>query len=99
MIVMTGSFRLPPDNVEAARPHMAAVVKATQAEQGCLHYSYAEDVTDPGLIHVTERWTSHEMLDAHRAAPHLATWRAVMPELGVCERNLRLFDTDDGVAL
>jgi len=99
MIVMTGSFRVPLEKLEAARPHMVAVVKATQAERGCLHYSYGEDITDPGLIHVTERWTSHEMLEAHRAAPHLAEWRALLPKLGAYERNLRLFDTDEGVAL
>ncbi|HEX8301272.1 putative quinol monooxygenase [Sphingomonas sp.] len=99
MIVMTGSFRIPADKVDTARAHMTAVVKGTQAEDGCLHYSYAEDVTDPGLIHVTERWTSHEALDAHRTAPHLADWREMFAELGVSERNLTLYETDEGVML
>ncbi len=36
---------------------MAAMITASRAETGCLGYSYAEDVLDPGLIRVCELWT------------------------------------------
>jgi quinol monooxygenase YgiN len=96
-LVITGTFRIPPANLDAARPAMEAMVMASSAEQGCLHYSYGEDVLEPGLIHVTEHWASRETLDAHGASAHIKTWRAAWPALGIGERDLTLFDADEGV--
>ena len=33
---------------------MHKMIASSRDEPGCLHYSYAEDVLEPGLIHVTE---------------------------------------------
>ena len=35
----------------AARPVMLRMVKASQAEEGCQDYVYAEDLFDPGLMY------------------------------------------------
>ena len=43
---------------------MRAMVEASRAEDGCLGYSYAEDVLEPGLIHVAERWRDRAALVA-----------------------------------
>lgn len=71
MLLITGTFRVPPANLEAARPVMAAMVDGSRAEAGCAHYSYGEDLLDPGLIHVTEQWSDRAALDAHWASPHM----------------------------
>ena len=99
MLVITGTFRLPAANLDAARPAMAAMVAASRAEAGCLHYSYGEDVLEPGLIHVTEHWASREALTAHGASAHIKAWRAAWPALGIGERNLTLFEADEGTAI
>ena len=65
MIAVLGTFRLPPENVAAALPLMAEVIAQTLAEPGCLAYSYAQDIADPGLFHVAERWTDRAALDLH----------------------------------
>ncbi|WP_404335174.1 putative quinol monooxygenase [Sphingomonas sp. MMS12-HWE2-04] len=96
MLVITGTFRVPPANLDAARPHMAAMIAASRAEPGCLQYCYGEDVLDPGLIHVTEHWASRETLAAHGAAAHIKAWRAAWPALGIGERALTLFEAPDG---
>ncbi len=96
MLLITGTFRVPPANMEAARSIMAAMVKGSQAEVGCVHYSYGEDLLDPGLIHVTEQWSDRAALEAHWASPHIQRWRAAWPELGIGERALTLFETDAG---
>jgi quinol monooxygenase YgiN len=98
MLIITGTFRVPPANVDAARPAMAAMIAASRAEAGCLHYSYGEDVLDPGLIHVTEHWADRASLDAHAASAHIAEWRAAWLALGIGERDLRLFETDAGAS-
>jgi len=96
MLFITGTFRVPPANLEAARPVMTATVEGSRAEAGCIHYSYGEDLLDPGLIHVTEHWTDRAALEAHWASPHIQGWRAAWPELGIGERDLTLFETDAG---
>ncbi|MBO9624273.1 MAG: antibiotic biosynthesis monooxygenase [Sphingomonas sp.] len=99
MLVITGTFRVPADRLADARPAMAAMIAASRAEPGCLHYSYGEDVLEPGLIHVVEHWTTREALAAHAASVHIQAWRAAWPALGIGERDLTLFEADGGSAI
>ena len=92
MIVIEGSVRIPPENLEAARPVMEQMIRASRAEPGCIDYAYAVDVLDPSLIRVTERWESRAALTAHFAAAHMATWRSFFPQLGITDRSLRLYE-------
>lgn len=89
--MIAGTIRLPADRLAAARPAMRAMVEASRAEPGCLGYSYAEDVLEPGLIHVAERWLDRAALERHFAMPHLAAWRACWAEAGISDRQLTLF--------
>jgi quinol monooxygenase YgiN len=70
MIVVGGTFRVPPENLAALKPHAETVVAASRAEAGCIVYSFAEDLVEPGLIRVFEIWGSRELIDAHLAQPH-----------------------------
>ena len=92
MLLIVGTVRLPAQNMEAARPVMKRMAEASRAEEGCLEYGYAEDVFDPGLIHVKELWLDQAALDRHFAAPHLVEWRAAWPSLGIGDRDLRVYD-------
>jgi len=47
-LIVAGTVRVPPASLDGLRPHMAAMMAASQAEDGCLDYNYAEDVTEPG---------------------------------------------------
>ena len=95
MLLIVGTVRLPPQNLEAARPIMKRMADTSRAEDGCLEYGYAEDIFDPGLIHVKEMWTDQIALDRHFAAPHLSEWRAAWPGLGIGDRNLRVYDVGE----
>ena len=92
MLLIVGTIRLPADNLPAARPAMQAMAEASRAEDGCLEYTYAEDVFVPGLIHVKELWRDQAALDRHFAAAHLADWRAAWPRLGIGDRDLRAYE-------
>jgi quinol monooxygenase YgiN len=95
VIVIVGTVRVPPDKIDAARPHMRAMLEASRAEDGCLTYNYAQDVLDPGLIHVSEVWESEAALKAHFTTPHMAAWRKAWPDLGIGERNLTKFKASE----
>ncbi len=95
MILVIGTVRLPPEKLLAARADMLAMISASRAEKGCLEYCYAEDVLEPGLIHVKEIWTSREALRDHLAAPHLSVWRAAWATLQIHDRKLVSYEIGD----
>ena len=91
-IVIAGTVRVPPENLAGLRPHMEKMLAASRAEDGCVTYSYAIDVADPGLVRVFEEWRDQAAIDAHFQAPHMAEWRAAWPAFGVTARRLKLYD-------
>ena len=95
MLLIVGTVRLPPENLEKARPVMARTIAASRAEDGCEEYAYAEDVLDAGLIHVKEVWRDQAALDQHFASEHIAAWRASWPELGLGGRDLRAYEVGE----
>ncbi len=99
MILVIGTFRLPPENWAAALPMAQRVVEATCAEDGCIAYSYAQDLFDPGLIHVSEKWRDRAALTAHFQSAHMQTWMAERAALNLSDRNIRVFESDEGVAV
>jgi len=92
MIAVHASFRLPPDAVETARPMMRAVIAATLAEPGCRAYGMGEDVTEPGLILVTELWESREALAEHFGTPHMTLWNEQRTALGFHDRRVTVHE-------
>jgi len=92
-LIIAGTVRVPPENLERFRPHMQAMLAASRAEDGCQEYSYAVDVAEPGLVRVFEAWRDQAALDAHFKTPHMATWRGHWPEFGVSDRRLFAYET------
>ncbi|MCB2084122.1 MAG: antibiotic biosynthesis monooxygenase [Sphingomonadaceae bacterium] len=99
MIQIVGTVRIPAGSIDAARPAMERMLAASRAEPGCLRYSYAVDVLDEGLVHVVEAWADRDALAAHFQTPHMAEWRAEFAALGISDRDLRLYETDEGEAI
>jgi quinol monooxygenase YgiN len=91
-VIVAGTVRVPPENVDSFRPRMAAMIAASRAEDGCEAYAYAEDIAEAGLMHVFEVWRDQGALEAHFRTAHMAAWRAAWPAFGVSDRRLILFD-------
>jgi quinol monooxygenase YgiN len=98
-VLIAGTVRVPAENIDRFRPHMQKMLAASRAEDGCLAYSYAVDVEDPGLIRVFEAWRDQAALDAHFKTTHLAEWRAAWPEFGVSDRRLFAYEVASERAL
>ena len=91
-LFIAGTVRVPAENLERFKPHMLAMLTASRAEDGCLEYSYAVDVAEPGLVRIFEAWRDQAALDAHFQTPHMATWRSHWPEFQVSDRRLTLYE-------
>ena len=95
MLLIVGTVRLPPEKISDARPVMRAMVENSRAEDGCIEYCYAEDILDPGLIHVKEIWRDSTALDRHFTSNHIADWRATWPSLGIRDRDLQVYEVGE----
>lgn len=96
MILVAGHFRVPVEHLAAIRPMMNAVITATREEDGCAVYSYAEDVSEPGLIRVYELWRERACLAAHFATPHMQRWVEERAGLGLYDRDIKTWDVGEG---
>ena len=79
MIIVNGTVRFGAGEIERLKDAMARNVEATRAEDGCEHYAYAVDISDPDLLHVAERWRDDAAIERHMASPHMG---AFMAEVG-----------------
>ena len=98
-IAIVGQFRIPLENLAAARPLMIAVMEASRAEDGCIEYNYAEDLLEPGLIRVSEVWESREHLAAHLKSAHMQRWITERVGLGLSGRQVTGFAAERGEPL
>ncbi|MEO0032357.1 MAG: hypothetical protein RIS94_2115 [Pseudomonadota bacterium] len=96
MILVVGSVRIPVDAIERGLPMIEKVLTATRAEDGCELYAYSRDVIEPDLFRITEKWRDRAALDAHFKTEHMAVWAQERAELGLFDRNIRIFETDEG---
>ena len=78
MIIVTGEARFGEGEIERLKGALAANVAATRGEEGCLAYSYALDLEDPNLLHISEHWRDEAAVEAHMTAPHMGTLMAAL---------------------
>ena len=78
MIIVTGEARFGEGEIARLREAFADNIAATRAEEGCLHYSYAVDIADPNLLHISEQWRDEAAVDAHMTAPHMGPFMAAL---------------------
>ena len=50
-------------------------------EPGCLRFDVLQDLADPNVYYFYEMYRDEAALEAHRAAPHYAVWRAAADAL------------------
>jgi len=91
-IIVTGTIDFDPAKREDAIAAVTACMEATRAEDGCEHYAFSGDFTDPGRMYVSEQWASQEAMDTHMATPHLAALMGAMGGLGVTAASLTKWD-------
>ena len=78
MLLIQGWLKLAAGEFDKVADQAREMVAATNAEPGCIHYSFARDVGDPDLIHIAERWSDSEALAAHSASAHMRVFNKAM---------------------
>lgn len=91
---MTGTTRFGEGEIARLRGAMAANIEATRAEEGCDHYSYGVDVSDPNLLHISERWRDEAAIDAHMQAGHMQRFKAELGQAKIEALNVKMYRAD-----
>lgn len=91
MIFVQGTIRVGEGDIETIRSVATNMAVKSRAESGCLHYSFAQDLADPNVIHICERWNSEDDLNAHFQMPHMAEFNAAISAITVESADVRMY--------
>lgn len=92
MIIVTGEARFGDGEIARLKDALAANVAATRGEEGCLHYSYAVDIADPNLLHISEQWRDEAAVNAHMKAPHMGPLMAALGAAKIEKLSVKSYD-------
>ena len=99
MIVIIGTLTVDESQTEAFTALVRPLVEATLAEDGCVSYSFAEDVLRPGTFRIAEEWRDAESLAAHGRTDHYRTFGRSLRELTVTGMSVMQYEAGDGTKL
>lgn len=93
MLIVAGTFTYHPDRIDEVVALQGPLVEEVRAEAGCQEYVFTLDPHEPGTQRLFEIWDDEASLAAHARAPHMATYREAMQELGAMRsREVRLYE-------
>lgn len=99
MLIVLAKAKLGGGVSAAARAAIAQMVAASNAEKGCIAYAFTEDLLEPGVIHIVEKWQDEAALLAHFATPHMAAFQAAMAGLDLQVIEALKYHASDGAAV
>jgi quinol monooxygenase YgiN len=92
MIVVMGTIDLADGDIDRLAGDMAKQMAATQAEDGCEHYIFSRDVTNPNRLLVSEHWRDDEALAAHFKMPHMAEFNKVLGQAAIKKISVKAYE-------
>lgn len=96
MLIVLAKAQVGAGSMEAATQAIADMVAASNAEAGCIAYAFTQDVLQPGVIHIVEKWQDEVALAAHFATPHMAAFGAAIAGLDFKVIEAVKYHADDG---
>jgi quinol monooxygenase YgiN len=93
-IVIAGTVDVDPSRRDAALEAAKRPMAATRAMPGCSEYVWSADPLLPGRIHVFERWSSREHLEAHFQSPHYLAMRDCISAYGIVGLDIAKYRVD-----
>jgi quinol monooxygenase YgiN len=92
MVIVMGTCKMAPGEIDRLKDAMRAQREATRAEAGCQHYAFSRDVLDPDLLHIAERWDSNDAIAAHFKAPHMAIFNTALGAAKILSLSVKAYD-------
>jgi quinol monooxygenase YgiN len=96
MLIVLAKAKVGEGALEQARTAIADMVAASNAEEGCIAYAFTQDLGDPAILHIVEKWQDDAALAAHFATPHMTAFDAAIAGLDVQIIEAVKYQADDG---
>jgi len=96
MIQINGTIRLQGGSADKAKDAIVTMMLASRQEDGCIDYTFAQDLNDPAVLVLFERWRDQDALQAHMQSAHMADFQKAMEANPPAMRQLRMYETDEG---
>ncbi len=100
-IVIVGTFKVHPEDRQTFKDIVIPHVEETNAKDGALFYTLAQDIRDDSFFHILEGWTAKRHLDAHNAsASFQQTLKEVASKVRMLGRDANIYTvaTQDFIA-
>ena len=94
MIMIEGWIRMDAADVERLRGAAVTMIEATRKEDGCFEYAFSQDLADPELFRIVERWRDEAALGAHFATPHMAAFQQAMAQATNKGASVKLYSAE-----
>ena len=99
MLIVLAQAKLGEGAIDGARDAIAAMVAASNQEEGCIAYSFTTDVLDPSVMHIVEKWVDEAALAFHFQTPHMAEFQKAIGTLDLTISEAKKYHADDGFPL
>lgn len=96
MLIVLAKAKLGAGALDALKAPIADMVAASNAEEGCIAYSFTADVLDPSIMHIVEKWQDEAALMAHFATPHMAAFQQAIAGAEITIIEAIKYHADDG---
>ncbi|MFM9852416.1 MAG: putative quinol monooxygenase [Sphingomonadaceae bacterium] len=97
IVIVMGYMRVREGDVDRLRSAIAALTLAARTQDGCEHYSLSQDVTDPSVLRVSERWRDRAAQAMHMVGDHMVTFNLDMRRGKIVEADINVYDSDGGM--
>ncbi|GAB5488578.1 MAG: hypothetical protein Pars2KO_21480 [Parasphingorhabdus sp.] len=95
MIFVQGWIKVSEKDLPTIIPAASTMMIETVKEEGCLHYSFAHDIVETGLVQISERWDTEESLNAHFQTSHMLAFNKAISELSIEAMDIRMYSGDE----
>ena len=92
MLIVMGVIEFEDGGVEQAREAIDTMEQETRQEEGCLVYTFSQEITSPNTLRISEQWASMEALAVHLKTPHMANFGAAMGRIGLKSMDVKLYE-------
>ncbi|HEY9652449.1 MAG TPA: putative quinol monooxygenase [Coleofasciculaceae cyanobacterium] len=80
-----------PNQVEAVKSALMALIEPTRQEEGCIVYELLQNQQDSTDFTFVEEWASNTLLEAHLASAHIAKAVSQLEGLIAIEPDIRTY--------
>ena len=92
MFVVMGVIEFNTGGIEEMQDAVATMERETRKEEGCLVYTFSQELTSPTSLRISERWATMEALAAHLKTDHMAAFGVAVGQVGPKSMDVKLYE-------